>query len=161
MAIKLPTYEEYQARVAASQPVVTAEEQQETFEDIEGIPEEGIIVGAPSATDIMSYGWNVKGRTDMEELVKIGRIKGWYNGGVFDDGQYKQLEDYYGADFFNLSEAEKRNRINEVDAQKALADNLSVIAYGEDNSLLAGATGLEGTLATPTTFIPCLSWAKY
>ena len=161
MAIKLPTYEEYQARVAASQPVVTAEEQQETFEDIEGIPEEGIIIGAPSATDIMSYGWNVKGRTDMAELVKIGRIKGWYNGGVFDDGQYKQLEEYYGADFFNLSESEKRNRINEVDAQNALADNLSVIAYGEDNSLLAGATGLAGTLATPTTFVPGLSWAKY
>ena len=161
MAIKLPTYAEYQARVSASQPVVTAEEQQETFENVEGIPEEGIVIGAPSATDIMSYGWNVKGRTDMQELTKIGRIKGWFDGGVFKNGEYKQLEEYYGEDFYSLNEEGKRDRINEVDAQYALSDNLSVIGYGEENSLLAGATGIVGTLATPTTFVPGLSWAKY
>jgi|DEB0MinimDraft_10_1074344.scaffolds.fasta_scaffold02377_6 hypothetical protein len=161
MAIKLPTYEEYKQRVNASQPVVTAEEQQQTFESREGIPEEGIIIGAPSASQIMDYGWNVKGRTDMEELGKIGRIKGWYNGGMFDGTEYKMLDEYYGEDFFNLSESEKRNRINQVDREKAIKNNLAVLAYGEENSLLAGAAGLAGTLATPTTFVPGLSWAKY
>ena len=110
MAVKLPTYAEYQARVNASQPVVDLTEQAEDTTPTY-ITEDAQLIEAPSSSDILSYGWNVKGVTDMNKLAKIGRIKGWYDVGKFDDGQYKTVTDLYGEDFFNLTERERRNRI--------------------------------------------------
>ena len=159
MAVKLPTYAEYQARVNASQPVVDLTEQAEDTTPTY-ITEDAQLIEAPSSSDILSYGWNVKGVTDMNKLAKIGRIKGWYDVGKFDDGQYKTVTDLYGEDFFNLTERERRNRINAIDKQNQEADYLGVLAYGEDNSLLAGAAGLVGALATPTTLIPGVGFAR-
>jgi ribosomal protein L9 len=159
MAIKLPTYEEYQARVRASQPVVDLTEKEEPTTP-SYVTEDAIAIDAPTTSDILSYGWNVKGVTDMNKLAKIGRIKGWLDVGKFDEGQYKSVQELYGEDFFDLSESERRNRINTVDQQQQEADYLGVMAYGEDNSLLAGATGLVGSLATPTTLIPGVGFAK-
>ena len=159
MAVKLPTYAEYQARVNASQPVVDLTEQAEDTTPTY-ITEDAQLIEAPSSSDILSYGWNVKGVTDMNKLAKIGRIKGWYDVGKFDDGQYKTVTDLYGEDFFNLTERERRNRINAIDKQNQEADYLGVLAYGEDNSLLAGSAGLVGALATPTTLIPGVGFAR-
>lgn len=170
--IKLPTYEEYKQRLATNTPLIKPEEmaapvsQEEPIDydslpKVDYIPEGGIEIPRPTAPEIMSYGWNVKGITDMQSLGKIGRIKGWFNGGMFDGSEYKQLDEFYGEDFNNLTESEKRDRINEVDRLNTIRNNFSVLAYGEDNSLLAGASGFAGTLATPTTLVPGLSWAKY
>jgi len=151
--VKLPTYAEYKARVAASQPVVDLTEKEPKDTTPQYVPEDAKLISTPTASDIMSYGWNVKGQTDMNKLAKIGRIKGWYDVGKFDEGQYKTLTELYGEDFFDLSQDQRRERINQVEASNNSMDYLSVIAYGEDNSLLAGAVGLAGTLATPTSLI--------
>ena len=121
----------------------------------------GYAVERPTTGNILEYGWNVKGITDLGKLKKIGQINGWWDYGENRNGEYLDVEELYGEDFKSLSTEERRARINEINAARDKADYLSVLAYGEDNSLLAGATGFIGTLATPTTLIPGLSFAKY
>ena len=119
-----------------------------------------VAIDRPTSSDLMSYGWNVYGDTDFNALAKIGRTQGWYNVGKFEDGEYKTLEELYGDDFSSLSTDQKRERINAVEEQNRQRDYLNVIAYGEQDSALATASGFVGSLATPTTFLP-ISGVKY